>query len=139
MSLDAEDSEYQEGDEMQDAVEDLSKAESSQSVKRIKRRGGNMSQSQEGGSQMSAAERKELERKRRERQKREREMRKYLEAEAELGSDNEENDDVAKAINRDGDEEEDEEGLDEDLKDFVVYEGDEQEVDDETAGLYEKY
>jgi hypothetical protein len=37
-------------------------------------------------------------------------MRKYLEMEAELGSDNEENDDVARAINRDGDDEENEEG-----------------------------
>jgi len=51
-------------------------------------------------------------------------MRKYLEMEAELGSDNEDNDDVAKVINRDGDDEENEEGHDEDLKDFVVYEGD---------------
>lgn len=65
-------------------------------------------------------------------------MRKYLEMEAELGSDNEENDDVAKAINR-GDEEEDEEGHDEDLKDFVVYEGDDQEIGDEDSQLYEKY
>jgi hypothetical protein len=37
-------------EELQDAVEDLSKAESSQSIKRIKRRGGNLSQSQDGES-----------------------------------------------------------------------------------------
>jgi hypothetical protein len=66
-------------------------------------------------------------------------MRKYLEMEAELGSDNEDNDDVAKFINRDGDEEENEDGQDEDLKDFVVYEGDDQEIEDESADLYEKY
>jgi hypothetical protein len=66
-----------------------------------------------------------LEKKKKEKERKQREMRKYLEMEAELGSDNEENDDVAaKHINREGDEEEDEEGQDEDLKDFVVYEGD---------------
>jgi len=37
-------------EELQDAVEDLSKAGSSQSIKRIKRRGGNLSQSQDGES-----------------------------------------------------------------------------------------
>lgn len=66
-------------------------------------------------------------------------MRKYLEMEAELGSDNEENDDAARAINRDGDAEENEEGLDEDLKDFVVYAGDDQEIDDEASDLYDKF
>ena len=81
-----------------------------------------------------------LEKKRKEKERKQREMRKYLEMEAELGSDNEENDDVAaKHINREGDEEEDEEGQDEDLKDFVVYEGDDQEIGDENVNMYEKY
>ena len=66
-------------------------------------------------------------------------MRKYLEMEAELGSDNEENDDVARAINRDGDDEENEEGHDEDLKDFVVYAGDDQDIEDEGSDLYDKF
>lgn len=46
----------------------------------------------------------------------------YLEEEAELGSDNEENDNVRKQINKD-DQEEDEEGLDEDLAEFIDFEG----------------
>ena len=81
-----------------------------------------------------------LEKKRKDKERKQREMRKYLEMEAELGSDNEENDDgAAKHINREGDEEEDEEGQDEDLKDFVVYEGDDQEIGDENVNMYEKY
>lgn len=43
-----------------------------------------------------------------------------MEEEAELGSDNEENDERRKEINR-NDLEEDEEGMDEDLEGFVVY------------------
>ena len=66
-------------------------------------------------------------------------MRKYLEMEAELGSDNEENDDIAREINREGDDEENEEGQDEDLKDFVVYAGDDQEIEDEDSELYDKF
>ena len=52
------------------------------------------------------------------RQERE-QMRKYYEDEAELGSDNEENDDVRKKINR-NDAEEADDGLDSDLDGFVV-------------------
>lgn len=48
-------------------------------------------------------------------------MRRFLEDEAELGSDNEDNDDVCKKINRDADDEEDDEDLDDDLADFVVH------------------
>ena len=47
-----------------------------------------------------------------------------------MGSDDEEHDDVRKNINRD-DEEEDEDGLDEDLGGFVVH-GDDAEIGDET-------
>lgn len=50
----------------------------------------------------------------------------FFEDEAELGSDDEENDNIRKAINK-NDAEEDEDGLDEDLKDFVV-EADENEI-----------
>ena len=65
-------------------------------------------------------------------------LRKFMEDEAELGSDDEDNDDIRKDIDL-NDEEENEEGLDEDLKDFVVHAGDEEEVGDETAELYAKY
>lgn len=54
------------------------------------------------------------------RRKREREMRaKLFDDEAALGSDNEENDDRVKHIDKDGDSEEDESGLDSDLEGFV--------------------
>ncbi len=66
-------------------------------------------------------------------------MSKFLDEEAELGSDNEDNDDVRKNIDRHGDEEEDEEGLDDDLNGFVVHPGDEEEIGDADEELYEKY
>jgi hypothetical protein len=62
-------------------------------------------------------------------------MRKFYDDEAEMGSDNSENDDVRKNIKRD-DEEENEDGLDEDLKDFVVHEADDQEVINENGDHY---
>lgn len=65
-------------------------------------------------------------------------MHRFFEDEAELGSDDEENDNVRKAINK-NDAEEDEDGLDEDLKDFVV-EADENEIgeaEDEARIKYE--
>ena len=60
-------------------------------------------------------------------------MRQFLEVEADLGSDNEENDGNIKKINK-NDAEENEEGLDKDLEGFVV---DEKEVEqgDEDAML----
>lgn len=45
-------------------------------------------------------------------------MRRFLDTEAELGSDNEENDDVRKEINE-GEEGENEDGMDSDLEGFV--------------------
>ena len=56
-------------------------------------------------------------------------MRRYLEIEAELGSDDEENDDIRKKINRDDEDEIDGEDLDEDLEGFVV-KGDNEEIAD---------
>lgn len=50
-------------------------------------------------------------------------MSKYLDNEAEMGSDDEEKDDIRKDIDY-NDEEENEEGLDEELKGFVVHEAD---------------
>lgn len=47
--------------------------------------------------------------------------------EAELGSDDEENDDAVKRINKD-DEEENEDGLDDDLDGFVVHANDDEEI-----------
>jgi hypothetical protein len=66
-------------------------------------------------------------------------LRRFLDEEAELGSDNEENDDVRKNIDREGDEEENEEGLDDDLGGFVVHGGDDDEVGDENSAQYEKF
>ena len=78
-------------------------------------------------------------RRQREKERETRMMRKFLEEEAELGSDNEDNDDVRKMIDKNGDEEEDEEGLDDDLNGFVVHPGDEEEIGDANEELYEKY
>jgi hypothetical protein len=47
-------------------------------------------------------------------------MKMFMDDEAELGSDNEDNDHRRKRINSQ-DDDENEEGLDEDLQDFVVY------------------
>lgn len=68
-------------------------------------------------------------------------MRKFLEEEAELGSDNEDNDDVRKDIDRHGDHEEndDDEELDDDLGGFVVHPGDEEEIGEADEELYQKY
>jgi len=52
---------------------------------------------------------------------------KFLDDEADLGSDNEENDDVRKVINRNAEDENDNiEGLDDDLDGFVVHAPDNQ-------------
>ena len=53
-----------------------------------------------------------------------------MEEEAELGSDDEENDDYIRQINK-NDDEENEDGLDDDLDGFVVHGGDEDEIGDE--------
>ena len=66
-------------------------------------------------------------------------MKKFYDDEAELGSDNEENDDVRKNIDRDGDEEEDEDGLDDDLGGFVVHGNDEEEIEDADEERMLKY
>ena len=66
-------------------------------------------------------------------------MSRFLEEEAELGSDNEENDDVRKNIDRVGDDEENENGLDDDLDGFVVRAGDDEEIGDENADMHQKY
>ena len=60
-----------------------------------------------------------------------------LEDEAELGSDDEDNDDVRKKINR-NDEEEDEEGLDDDLDGFVAP-ADEEIIDDPNYDMHLKF
>lgn len=64
-------------------------------------------------------------------------MKRFLEDEAELGSDDEEKDDSIKVINK-NDEEENEEGLDSDLDGFVAREDDE-EIGDEKPEMLEKY
>lgn len=59
-----------------------------------------------------------------------------MEEEAELGSDDEENDDVRKVINR-NDAEENDEGLDSDLEGFVV-KADDEEIGDPDEAMYDK-
>lgn len=59
-----------------------------------------------------------------------------MEEEAELGSDDEENDDVRKVINR-NDAEENDEGLDSDLEGFVV-KADDEEIGDPDDAMYDK-
>lgn len=68
-------------------------------------------------------------------------MRKYYEDEAELGSDNEGNDDIRKKINRNDADEVDGEDLDSDLEGFVVKgeEGDSAEIGAATAEMHEMY
>lgn len=56
----------------------------------------------------------------------------YLDDEAELGSENEENDHVAHRINRNA-AEENEDGLDEDLKDFIAIPADNEEIGQDDA------
>lgn len=52
-----------------------------------------------------------------------------------MGSDDEEHDDIVKRINCD-DEDENEEGLDDDLEGFVVHGGDNEEIGEENENLY---
>lgn len=87
---------------------------------------------------MSEKERKFLLQKKREKERKLKALRKYLDDEAELGSDDEDHDDVRKNIDREGDEE-DEDGLDEDLGGFVVHDGDDAEIGDESADHYAKF
>jgi hypothetical protein len=61
----------------------------------------------------------------------------FFDEEAELGSDDEQNDDINKQINKD-DVEENEEGLDEDLEGFVV-KGDQQEIGEADEDMMEKF
>ncbi len=64
-------------------------------------------------------------------------MRRFLEEEAELGSDDEENDDIRKDINR-NEEDENDDDLDSDLEGFVVR-GDDEEIANPTEDMYQKY
>lgn len=88
-------------------------------------------------SMVSDRERRAEERKRKEREIQRRRMNRYIEDQAEQGSDNEENDDVRKKINRDDDEEYDGDDLDDDLDGFVVR-GDDEEVEDANQTHYDK-
>lgn len=67
-------------------------------------------------------------------------MAKFLEQEAELGSDNEDHDDVRKKIKSD-DDEEDESGLDSDLEGFVDNGplGDDEEIEEANAAARERH
>jgi hypothetical protein len=66
-------------------------------------------------------------------------LRKFFEEEAELGSDNEDNDYIRKNIDRFGDEEEKEDELDDDLGDLVDQPSDDEEIEDANEELYQKY
>lgn len=61
-----------------------------------------------------------------------------MEEEAELGSDDEDKDDFRKAIDQ-NDEEENEDGLDDDLDGFVVHAADNEEIEDGTDEMYLKH
>ena len=63
-------------------------------------------------------------------------LRKFLDDEADLGSDNEDNDDIRKDIDA-NDEEENEDGLDKDLEGFVA--GDDEEIGDVSEDMLEKH
>lgn len=63
-------------------------------------------------------------------------LRKFLDDEADLGSDNEDNDDMRKDIDE-NDEEENEDGLDKDLEGFVA--GDDEEIGDATEEMMNKF
>ncbi len=133
------DQDEEDGEEEQDQVGDLSvskediESKSSQSIRRVKRRQLGSQATSEAPSQLSAKERKALEQQRREKDRKKRELLRFLDEEAELGSDNEENDDVRKNIDREGDDEENEEGLDDDLGGFVVHGHDDDEIGDENS------
>jgi hypothetical protein len=64
-------------------------------------------------------------------------MRRLFDEEAELGSDDEDKDDIKKDINR-NDEEENDDDLDSDLEGFVVR-GDDEEIGDPTSEMYKKH
>jgi hypothetical protein len=87
---------------------------------------------------MTAKERKAFEQKQREDKRKLKALRKYMEMEAELGSDDEENDDVRKEINR-GEDEENEDGLDDDLDGFVVHGADDEEIGDADSDMHRKH
>jgi hypothetical protein len=65
-------------------------------------------------------------------------MAKLFDEEAELGSDDEENDDFKKQINK-NDAEENEEGMDEDLEGFVVQAADNQLIGDAEEDMMKKF
>lgn len=69
--------------------------------------------------------------------KRSQKAKKFFDEEAELGSDDEENDDVCKKINKD-DLEENEEGLDADLEEFVD-KGDHELIEDDEQNAFAKF
>ena len=84
----------------------------------------------------SLASQKERIRKEKERQRKLKQIRRFVDEEAELGSDDEVNDDVRKNINRDSDEE-NEDGLDSDLASFVA--GDDEEIGDEDSEMMMRF
>jgi hypothetical protein len=67
-------------------------------------------------------------------------IRGFMDEEAELGSDNEENDDRRKVINEeDEDEEDDEDEMDDDLDGFVVHGADNEEIEEANEAMHEKH
>ena len=89
-------------------------------------------------SNMTAKERKLMEKNKRELERKRKAIRKFMDEEAELGSDDEENDDGRRDIDR-GDAEENEEGLDDDLDGFVVYGADDEEIADPDSDAYRRH
>ena len=84
-------------------------------------------------SQSSTEQALKRERKRKHRKR----LQAFFDEEAELGSDDEENDDAKRVINR-NEAEENEDGLDEDLDGFVV-KGDDEVIDDADEEMHQKF
>lgn len=127
MTEQSEDEEAEE--ELEDEVEELVEGQPS-----AKSRSATHSQM----SSLSAKEQKALEMRLKAQERKKRMLRRFLDEEAELGSDDEEKDDIRKQINK-NDDEENEDGLDADLEGFVVHEGDEAEVGDANEDLQAKF
>lgn len=107
------------------AAED-EKSQTSEIVARKRR----LANKEAGDSQASSVRREQL-------KKRNMKAKKFFDEEAELGSDDEENDDICKKINKE-DFEENEEGLDADLEEFVDN-GDHELIEDDEQNAFAKF
>jgi len=89
-------------------------------------------------SNMTAKERKQMEKEKRELERKRKAIRRFMDDEAELGSDDEDNDDYRREIDKE-DAEENEDGLDDDLDGFVVHGADDEEIGDPDSDAYRRH